>query len=160
MNRPAAAGLFISQRTGSHSTGISCTYHSRIVLSVGSSVWYVVWNRCTVTIDSVLANSKRQDAFLFPVHAMFHHDCLQVVKPASTRQHLGHKNTWRDSRRIDMLPFGVNIPTTVPQKSEILEGLMNYPVYRSLLSYVLSTPIKPSRRKLYKQGLGPKDIQF
>jgi hypothetical protein len=27
-----------------------------------------------------------------------------------------------------MLPFGVTIPATVPQKSEIPEGLMNYPV--------------------------------
>jgi hypothetical protein len=30
-----------------------------------------------------------------------------------------------------MLPFSVTIPaTTVPQRSEILEGLMNYPVYK------------------------------
>ena len=28
-----------------------------------------------------------------------------------------------------MLPFGVTIPTTVLQRSEIPEGLMNYPVY-------------------------------
>ena len=28
-----------------------------------------------------------------------------------------------------MLPFGVNIPATVPQRSEIPEGLMNYPVH-------------------------------
>jgi len=27
-----------------------------------------------------------------------------------------------------MLPFGVTIPVTVPQRSEIPEGLMNYPV--------------------------------
>ena len=27
--------------------------------------------RCTVTIDSVLANSKTQNAFLFTVHAIF-----------------------------------------------------------------------------------------
>jgi hypothetical protein len=27
-----------------------------------------------------------------------------------------------------MLPFGVTIPATVPQKSEIPEGLMNNPV--------------------------------
>jgi hypothetical protein len=27
-----------------------------------------------------------------------------------------------------MLPFGVTIPATVPQRSEIPEGLMNYPV--------------------------------
>jgi len=26
------------------------------------------------------------------------------------------------------LPFGVTIPATVPQRSEIPEGLMNYPV--------------------------------
>jgi hypothetical protein len=31
-----------------------------------------------------------------------------------------------------MLHFGVNIPATVPQKSEIPEGLMNYPVYKVL----------------------------
>jgi len=28
-----------------------------------------------------------------------------------------------------MLPFGVNIPATVPQRSEIPEGFMNYPVH-------------------------------
>jgi len=28
-----------------------------------------------VTIDSVLANSKTQNSCLFPVHAVFHHDC-------------------------------------------------------------------------------------
>jgi hypothetical protein len=28
-----------------------------------------------------------------------------------------------------MLPFGVIIPSTVPQRSEIAEGLTNYPVY-------------------------------
>jgi len=27
-----------------------------------------------------------------------------------------------------MLPFGVTIPATVPQRSEIPEGLMNYPL--------------------------------
>jgi hypothetical protein len=27
-----------------------------------------------------------------------------------------------------MLPFGVTFPATVPQRSEIPEGLMNYPV--------------------------------
>jgi hypothetical protein len=51
----APANLFVSQRTGSHSAGISLT-HSRIVLSVGGSVWYLVRNlRCTFTIDSVLS---------------------------------------------------------------------------------------------------------
>jgi hypothetical protein len=105
-------------------------YHSRIVLSVSGSVWYVVRNlRCTVTIDSVLANPKTQDAFLFPFHAMFRHDCPLAVKPASTPRRLVHKKTWRGSLPIDMLPFGVTIPATVPQRSEIPEGLKNCPVY-------------------------------
>jgi len=81
----ATAGLFVSQRTGSHSAGISCP----IILSIWGSVWYVVRNlRCTVTIYLVLANSKTQNAFLFPVYAMFHHDCTLAVKPASTPWHL------------------------------------------------------------------------
>jgi hypothetical protein len=64
-------------------------YHSRIVLSVGGSVWYVFRNlRCTVTIDSVLANSN---AFLFPVDAMFRHDCPLAVNPASTPRRLRQK---------------------------------------------------------------------
>jgi hypothetical protein len=50
--------------------------HSRTVLSVGGSVRYTVRNlRCTVTTDSVMVNSKTQNAFLFPVHAIFRHDC-------------------------------------------------------------------------------------
>jgi hypothetical protein len=33
-----------------------------------------------------------------------------------------------------MLPFGVIIPATVPHRSEIPEGLMNYPVYHNTSS--------------------------
>jgi len=32
-----------------------------------------------------------------------------------------------------MLPFGVTIPVTVPQRSEIPEGLMNNPVYDTMV---------------------------
>jgi hypothetical protein len=65
-------------------------YHTRIVLSVGGSVWYMVRNHLsTVTTESVLANSKTQNAFFFPVHAMFHHDCPVAVRPASMPWHLG-----------------------------------------------------------------------
>jgi hypothetical protein len=72
--------------------------------SVGGSVRYMVRNlRCTTTIDSVLANSKIQDAFLFPVHAMFRHDCPLAAKPTSAPRHLVHKQTWRDSLPIDVL---------------------------------------------------------
>jgi hypothetical protein len=76
-------------------------YHSRIVLFVGGSVWYLVRNlRCTITIKS---NSKTQNAFLSPILAMFRHDCLLVVKLASTPGSLLPKLTWRDSVPIDML---------------------------------------------------------
>jgi hypothetical protein len=34
-----------------------------------------------------------------------------------------------------MLPFGMTIPASVPQRSEIPEGLMNYPVYK--LQYIV-----------------------
>jgi hypothetical protein len=34
-----------------------------------------------------------------------------------------------------MLPFGVTIPATVPQGSEIPEGLMNNPVYGRHIVY-------------------------
>jgi hypothetical protein len=97
---------------------------------MGGSVWYVVRNLCcTVAIDSVLANSKTQNAFLFNVHTMFHHDCPLAVKPASMPRRLVQKKTWRDSPPVDMLLFSVTIPATVPQRLEILEGLMNYPVH-------------------------------
>jgi hypothetical protein len=60
-------------------------YHSWTALSTGGPVWYLVQNiHCTITIDSVLANSKIQSTSLSPVLAMFHHDWPQVVKPAST----------------------------------------------------------------------------
>ena len=70
-------------------------YHSRIVLSVGGSVWYMV-RSLHYTTDSVLANSKTQNAFLFPVHTMFPHDCPLAVKPASMPRRLVHEKTWRD----------------------------------------------------------------
>jgi hypothetical protein len=60
-------------------------YHSRIVLPVGASLWYLVQNvRCTVKIGSVLANFKTQNAFLSSVLAIFRHDCSLTVKRAIT----------------------------------------------------------------------------
>ena len=68
-------------------------YHSRIVLSVGASVWYMIQNlRCTVTVDSVLANSKAQNSFLFTVNAIFHHDHPLAVEPGSRPRPLVQKN--------------------------------------------------------------------
>jgi len=67
-------------------------YHSRIVLSVGGSVWYMIRNlRCTVKTDSVLANSKTQNAFLFTMNAIFRHDYPIAVETASTPRPLVQK---------------------------------------------------------------------
>jgi hypothetical protein len=85
--------------------------------------------RCTVTIDSVLANSKTQNAVLFPVRAMFRHDCPLAVKPASTPRHVVHKQTWRDSLPIDMLSSAVSVLVVAQPSSEVPEGLMNHPVH-------------------------------
>jgi len=51
----------------------------------------MVRNLCTVTIDSVLANSKTQNTFLFRVHTMFRHDCPLAMKPASTPRRVVRK---------------------------------------------------------------------
>jgi len=40
---------------------------------------------------AVLADSKTQNASLFPVHAMFRHDCPRTVKLASTQCNLANK---------------------------------------------------------------------
>ena len=71
-----------SFRSTQAATLLEFMYHSRIVLSVVGSVWYMIRNlRCTVTIDSVLANSKTQNAFLFTVNAIFLHDYTLAVEP-------------------------------------------------------------------------------
>ena len=81
-------------------------YHSRIILSLGGSVRYMVRNlRCTVTIDSVLANSKTQDAFLSTVHAIFRHDYPLAVEPASTPRPLVQKKNFERFSTYWYAPF-------------------------------------------------------
>jgi hypothetical protein len=100
------------------------------IISVGGSVWYMIRNlRCTVTIDSVLANSKTQNAFLYTENAIFRHDYPVAVEPASTPRTLVQKKTWRDSLPIDMLLSAVSVLVVAQSISEIPEGLMNNPVF-------------------------------
>ena len=47
--------------------------------------------RCTVTIDSVLANSKTHNAFLFTENAIFRHGYPLAVEPGSTPRPLVQK---------------------------------------------------------------------
>ena len=91
--------------------------------------------------DSVLANSKAQNAFLFTVNAIFRHDYPLAVEPGSTPRPLVQKKTWRDSLPIDMLLSGVSVFVVAQSSSEIPEGLMNNPVYngvKNLKSYTLT----------------------
>ena len=92
-------------------------------------MWYMIRKlRCTVTIDSVLANSKTQNAFLFTVNAIFLHDYPLAVEPGITPRPLVQKKTWRYSLPIDMLLSAVSVLVVAQSSSEIPEGLMNNPV--------------------------------
>src|SRR5215475_5684644 len=92
--------------------------------------------RCTVTIDSVLANSKKQNAFLFTANAIFSHDYPIAVEPASTPRPLVQKKTWRDSLPIDMLLSALSVLVVAQSSSEIPEGLTNNPVYIYIYIYI------------------------
>jgi len=110
-------------------------------LSVGGSVRYMVQNlRCTVTIDSVLANSKTQNAF---IHCACHFSswlppsggtCKYAKAPGG-----GGKKTLRDSLPIDMLLSAMSALVVAQSSSEVPEGLMNNPVLSIILQLVKST---------------------
>jgi len=56
-------------------------------------------------------------------------DICRFTKGGNIEHLLGRKETWSVSPYVDMLPFGVTIPATVPQRSEIPEGFINYSVW-------------------------------
>jgi hypothetical protein len=66
---------------------------------------------------------------------MFCHDCPLTVKLASTQWNLV-KKTWRDSAPIDMFLSAVSVFIVVQLSSEVLEGLMNNPVYPETESHL------------------------
>jgi hypothetical protein len=59
-------------------------------------------------------------------------DICRVTKGGHIEYLYGRTETSSTSPSVAMLPFGVTIPATVLQRLEILEGLMNYPVYAGL----------------------------
>jgi hypothetical protein len=77
---------------------------------------------------AILADSRTQNASLFPVHAMFRHNCPLTVKLTSTQWNLVNKKTWRDSAPIDVFLSAVSVLVVVQLSSEVPEGLMNNPV--------------------------------
>ena len=121
-NRVAACAL----RNEQAATLLEFIYHSRIILSVGGSVWHMIRNlRCIVTIDSVLANSKTQNAFLFTVNAIFRHDYSLAVETGNTPRPLVQKKL-----------------------GEILYLLICS--FLSCLSWLLRSRVRKSRRDLWK----------
>ena len=92
--------------------------------------------RCTVTIDSFLANSKTQNAFLFTVHAIFRHDYPPSGGTCNHAKASSTKKTLRDSLPIDMLLSAVSVLVVAQSSSEIPEGLINNPVYIYIYIYI------------------------
>jgi hypothetical protein len=74
---------------------------------------------------AILVDSKTQNASLFPVHAMFRHDCPLTMKLVSTQWNLVNKKTWRDSAPIEMFLSAVSVLVVVQLSSEVLEVFMN-----------------------------------
>ena len=101
------------------------------VLPYGCSIFPPLVTRHVSNL-AILANSKTQNASLFPVHAMFGHDCPLAVEPASTPRRpirKKKKKSWRDSLLIDMLLSAVSVLVVAQPSLEVPEGLMYYPVY-------------------------------
>ena len=85
--------------------------------------------RCTVTIESVLANSKTSNAFLFTGEPHF---SSRLTPSGGTWKYAkapSAKKTRRDSLPIDMLLSAVSVLVVAQSSSEIPEGLMNNPVF-------------------------------
>ena len=67
------------------------------------------------------------------MNAIFRHDYPLAVEPGSTPRPLVQKKTWRDSLPINMLLSAVSVLVVAQSSSEIPEGLMNNPVYVSII---------------------------
>jgi len=66
------------------------------------------------------ANSKTENTFSYPVHAMFRHDYPPAVKPASRPQRLEKKKKkpWRVSLPFDMFLSAVFLLVVAQPRSE------------------------------------------
>jgi len=73
------------------------------------------------SVDSVLANSKTQKAFLFTVHAIFRHDYPLAMEFASMPRSLVQKKTLRDYLPIDMLLSALSVLVVAQSSSEVPE---------------------------------------
>jgi hypothetical protein len=83
---------------------------------------------------------------------------LAAQQPTEKGGHIEHlfgrTETWSVSPSVDMLPFGVTIPATEPQRSDIVEGLMNHLVYETLQQILFLLESWHFLKCLKKQGFG------
>jgi len=140
-------GHFVSQRTGSHSAGISCTIHELFCL------FCVVHDlKPPLHHHNWLSFSKFQDTELFLIHCERHFSS-RLPPSSGTCKHTkapSTKKTWRDSLSLDMLLSAVSVLVVAQSSSEIPEGLMNNPVYKS--SYCLHRNHFLLHSKQYESG--------
>ena len=130
-NRPSGPmgpdGLFVSQRTGSHSAGIHVPFTNYFVCR-----WFCVVHDPKPPFHSHnwLSFVRFQDTERFLIHYERHFSSRlppsggswKYAKAPST------KKTWRASLPIDMLLSTVSVLVVAQSSSEIPEGLMNNPV--------------------------------
>jgi hypothetical protein len=133
----ASAGLFISQRTGRHSAGISYTSHELLCPYV---VLCDSWSETSVALSQLTQvwQIPRHRTLSYPLSSCFITVAPLTVKPASTPWRLLPKQTWKDSVPTDILLSAVSVLVVALLSSEFLEGLMNYPIYIRLINEVLS----------------------
>jgi hypothetical protein len=98
-------------------------YHSLIVLSLGGSVWYMVWNlHCTITNDFVLAKLSYSPSTPCFVTSAPSGETVKYTMAPSTQK------TWRDSLPIYMLLSAISDLDVRQPSMELPEELMNFPV--------------------------------
>ena len=121
-------GLFVSQRTGSHSAGIHVPFTNCFFCR-----WFCVVHDQNPPLHSHnwLSFGKFQDTDRFLNHCERHFSSRlppiggtwKYAKTPST------KKTWRDSLPIDMLLSATSLLVVAQSSSEIPEGLMNNPAF-------------------------------
>ena len=121
-------GLFVSQRTGSHSAGIHVPFTNCFVCG-----WFCVVHDPKPLLHSHnwLSFGKFQDTEHFLIHCERNFSSWlpssggtwKYAKAPST------KKTWRDSLPVDMLLSAVSVLVVAQLSSEIPEGLINNPVF-------------------------------
>ena len=122
----------MDMRNEQAATLLEFMYHSRIVLSVGGSVWYMIRNlRCTVTIHLVLGNSKAQNALLFIVNAIFRHDYPLAVEPGSTPRPLVEKKLGGILYLLICSFLPCSVLVVAQSSSENPDGLLNNPIFKN-----------------------------